>query len=138
MNTQDLKDYVVATFCANGIKRYPVSWAISAYTKHGPDHPSRVDFAVRAVSRREAIRLAKHMRVDYENDRTAATTESLYRLKEDDPRFGLQAGDVLVCEPMHWAWASEKIAVKHRQRDGYDPGCSQYRHQVEYVSGPRL
>lgn len=65
-------------------------------------------------------------------------TDSRYRLLHDDERFGLKAGDILVCESMHWAWAPEKVAVKYRESDGYEPGCSQYRQSVEWVSGPKL
>lgn len=64
--------------------------------------------------------------------------ESRYELLEDDPRFGLTKGDVLICEPMHWAWADEKIAVVRRERDGFDPLCSVYRSTVRHLSGPRL
>jgi hypothetical protein len=54
-----------------------------------------------------------------------------YELLHDDERFGLRAGDILVCEPMHPAWADEKLAVLHREGDGYDPGCSVYREMVK-------
>ncbi len=61
-----------------------------------------------------------------------------YRLVGDDDRHGLKAGDILVCGRMHWAWAPEKVAVLYRESDGYEPGCSQYRENVEHVSGPRV
>jgi hypothetical protein len=63
---------------------------------------------------------------------------SRYELLNDDPRFGLSKGDILICEPMHWAWAPEKVAVIRRETDGYEPGCSQYRQNVRHVSGPKL
>jgi hypothetical protein len=63
---------------------------------------------------------------------------SRYRLLLGDERFGLKADDILVCGPMHWAWADEKVAVLYRESDGYEPGCSQYRHSVEWVSGPKI
>ena len=56
-----------------------------------------------------------------------------YELLNDDPRFGLSEGDILLCEEMHWAWADEKVAVVRRESDGYVPGCSQYRHSVKYI-----
>ena len=62
---------------------------------------------------------------------------SRYELLHDDPRFGLSKGDILICEPMHWAWSPEKVAVVRRESDGYDPGCSQYRNCVRHVSGPK-
>jgi hypothetical protein len=67
------------------------------------------------------------------------TTEdpSRYELLIDDPRFGLSKGDVLICGPMHQAWASEKVAVVRRESDGFDPGCAQYRADVRHLSGPR-
>jgi hypothetical protein len=49
---------------------------------------------------------------------------SRYELMYDDERFHLKRGDILVCEPMHWAWANEKVAVLYRESDGYEPGCS--------------
>jgi hypothetical protein len=68
----------------------------------------------------------------------SATVElSRYELLIDDPRFRLKAGDILICERMHWAWADEKVAVVRRESDGYEPGCSQYRHSVRHVSGPK-
>lgn len=60
---------------------------------------------------------------------------SRYELVRDDPRFKLQKGDILLCGPMHWAWANEKVAVIERESDGYKPGCSQYRSDVKYL-GP--
>jgi hypothetical protein len=65
------------------------------------------------------------------------TYPSRYDLLDDDPRFGLSRGDVLVCESMHWAWADEKVAVLYRESDGHEPGCSQYRSHVRHLSGPR-
>ena len=62
---------------------------------------------------------------------------SRYELLFEDERFGLHKGDVLICEPMHWAWAPEKVAVVRRESDGYEPGCSQYRHDVKHLSGPQ-
>jgi len=66
-----------------------------------------------------------------------AEVTSRYRLLHDDPDFGLTAGDILICGPMHPAWRPEKVAVIRRESDGYEPGCSQYRESVEWVSGPR-
>ena len=62
---------------------------------------------------------------------------SRYELLTDDPRFGLSKGDVLICAPMHPAWGSEKVAVVKRESDGYEPGCSQYREDVRWLSGPK-
>lgn len=54
-----------------------------------------------------------------------------YELLEDDLRFKLKKGDVLICGPMHWAWATEKLAVIRRESDGYEPECSVYRETVK-------
>lgn len=61
---------------------------------------------------------------------------SRYELLRDDPRFRLVKGDILICEPMHWAWSSEKVAVVRRESDGFEPHCSQYRTDVRHLSGP--
>jgi len=61
-----------------------------------------------------------------------------YRLLRDEPRFDLKAGDMLVCGRMHPAWAREKVAVLYRERDHFMPSCSQYRDNVEFVSGTQV
>jgi hypothetical protein len=65
-----------------------------------------------------------------------ADDPSRYELLNDDPRFGLKAGDILICGRMHAAWSSEKVAVLRRESDGFEPGCSQYRSDVRHLSGP--
>jgi hypothetical protein len=67
---------------------------------------------------------------------TTPSPLSRYELIVEDERFGLHKGDVLICSRMHWAWADEKIAVVRRESDGYEPGCSLYRHMVRHLSGP--
>lgn len=62
---------------------------------------------------------------------------SRYELLHEDERFGLHKGDVVICEPMHPAWADEKVAVIRRESDGFEPGCSQYRSSIRHLSGPR-
>lgn len=71
----------------------------------------------------------------FDTDRSGGL--SRYELLTDEPRFNLVAGDVLICEPMHPAWANEKVAVVYRESDHYEPGCSQYRSNVRHLSGPR-
>lgn len=51
-------------------------------------------------------------------------------LREDDPRFHLSAGDVLLCMPYHLD-PGTKLTVVARESDGYDPSCNVYRSQVE-------
>ena len=67
----------------------------------------------------------------------AETALSRYELLYDDERFGLSAGDILICGPLNWAWPGEKVAVLRRESDGYEPGCTQYRVSVRHISGPR-
>ena len=57
-----------------------------------------------------------------------------YVLNEDEPRFGLTAGDVLVCEP-YWLDPGVKGTVLYRESDLFDPGCNVYWHQVVPVDG---
>lgn len=59
-------------------------------------------------------------------------TPRRYRLIEDDPGFGMTAGDILVCVP-YWLDPMDKLTVLHRERDGFNPGCNVYRHMVEMV-----
>jgi hypothetical protein len=57
----------------------------------------------------------------------------LVKLKEDDERFGMKAGDVLEVEP-YWLDPSDKLTVIRRVSDGFDPGCNVYRSQVTVVN----
>lgn len=113
------------------------NFIVTAYLRD-VDRRGRMVFEVEAETSKEAKKIAAQMRRDHERALATKTAESIYRLREDDGRFGLKAGDLLACESMHWAWAPEKIAVKYRLSDRYEPGCSQYRGSLEYVSGPRL
>ena len=54
----------------------------------------------------------------------------LVKLKADDARFGLLAGDILEVEP-YWLDPSDKFTVIRRVSDGYGPSCNVYRDQVE-------
>lgn len=56
--------------------------------------------------------------------------EMLFRLKTDDPRFGLHAGDELVC--INYPYDA-KVTVLYRKSDGYDPQCNQYTNSVEFL-----
>lgn len=50
-------------------------------------------------------------------------------LREDDLRFGLRKGDVLLCVP-YWL-DPDKLTVLHRESDGCAPQCNVYRSQVK-------
>lgn len=54
----------------------------------------------------------------------------LFRLVENDPTFGLNAGDVLRCQRYQYN-PYTKWVVLERVSDGYDPRCTVYRHQIE-------
>lgn len=60
-------------------------------------------------------------------------SERRYRLKEDDERFGLKSGDVLICIPYFYEH-DEKLSVIRRESDGFDPDCNVYRAQVERIT----
>ena len=55
---------------------------------------------------------------------------SRLRMLHDDLRFGLAAGDVLVCVPYPY---DEKWTVLRRESDGFDPECNQYVSDVEWI-----
>lgn len=54
------------------------------------------------------------------------------RMKRDDPRFGLDAGDLLLVT-RYWL-DPNKVTVIRRVSDGFDPECNQYSRDVEFVS----
>jgi hypothetical protein len=56
--------------------------------------------------------------------------EMVFRLKQDDPRFKLNAGDELIC--INYPYDA-KLTVLRRLSDGYDPECNQYMADVEFV-----
>jgi hypothetical protein len=56
---------------------------------------------------------------------------AVYRLREDDPRFNLTAGDLLLCTPYPY---DGKQTVLSRLSDGYDPQCNQYNGSLDFVS----
>lgn len=58
----------------------------------------------------------------------------LVKLKADDERFGMKAGDILEVEP-YWLDPSDKFTVIRRVSDGFDPGCNVYRSQVTTFDG---
>ena len=63
------------------------------------------------------------------SDHPDASRARRYVLREDDPRMGLSAGDVLLCVP-YWL-DPDKLTVLGREVDGFDPRCNVYRSQVE-------
>lgn len=53
-----------------------------------------------------------------------------FLLLADDPRFGLEAGDILRCVTYPW---DSKVSVLFREWDGYNPECNQYLHDVAFI-----
>jgi hypothetical protein len=72
-----------------------------------------------------------HRQRQIEISRWWRTREFVMRLKEDDPRFKLQAGDLLLCVNYPY---DDKVSVIRRLVDGYDPNCSQYTSDVEFIN----
>jgi hypothetical protein len=58
------------------------------------------------------------------------TREMVFRLKSDDPRFGLREDDELVC--INYPYDA-KVTVLYRKSDGYNPECNQYTRNVQFV-----
>jgi hypothetical protein len=56
--------------------------------------------------------------------------EMLFRLKHDDPHFGLNEGDELVCVSYPY---DDKVTVLYRKSDGFNPGCNQYTGSAEFM-----
>lgn len=71
----------------------------------------------------------------YERWRLEMLKPRRYTLKSDDDRFGLTAGDVLVCKP-YWLDPGCKLTVLYRESDGFDPQCNVYASEVKPVRGP--
>lgn len=59
-----------------------------------------------------------------------------YMLTEDDERFAMRAGDVLLCIP--YLPDPVKLTVICRISDGYDPECNVYLSQVQPMSDSGL
>lgn len=60
----------------------------------------------------------------------------IYRLKEDDSRFKLSEGDLLLGVP-YWL-DPDKVTILCRITDGFQPDCNQYRRSVEQVTDDDL
>jgi hypothetical protein len=58
------------------------------------------------------------------------TEHMIFEMREDDERFGLKKGDVLLCidYPL-----DAKVTVLRRLSDGYDPRCNQYIESVKFI-----
>lgn len=65
-----------------------------------------------------------------------SATVAIYRLKEDDPSFGMKAGDLLLCTTYHLD-PHVKGSVIARITDGFNPDCTVYWNQVEKLSVER-
>jgi hypothetical protein len=56
---------------------------------------------------------------------------SRWLLLDDDERFGLTSGDVLIGRP-YWL-DPDKVTVDFRESDGVDPECNQYRVNLRWT-----
>lgn len=61
---------------------------------------------------------------------------SVYKLTGDDERFGMSAGDVLLCVP--YGLDPGKLSVICRVTDGYNPECNVYKTQVTRMNDDAL
>lgn len=59
------------------------------------------------------------------------TEQMIVAMREDDPRFKLAKGDLLLCEKYPY---DAKVTILHRLSDGYDPECNQYIPDVRFVA----
>lgn len=57
----------------------------------------------------------------------------IVRIKEDDPRFDLKAGELYNAE-RYWLDPNDKVTLLERVSDGWNPMCNCYWHQVERVT----
>ena len=55
----------------------------------------------------------------------------LVEMLEDDKRFKLKKGDVLVA--IESSYDDEKVTIEYRQSDGFDPMCAQYKNSVKRI-----
>ncbi len=60
------------------------------------------------------------------------SSEFYVELREDDERFGLSMGDVLVATS-YWLDPG-KVTILRRLSDGFDPECNQYWPSVKFLS----
>lgn len=57
--------------------------------------------------------------------------EFLVEMLEDEERFKLKKGDILVATES--SYDDEKYTIEYRQIDGYDPMCAQYKSSVRRI-----
>lgn len=68
--------------------------------------------------------------------RATLNAYSLFYLKEDDERFKLKAGDILLGCP--YQYDHDKTSVAFRISDGYRPECNQYNSSVRSLTADEL
>jgi hypothetical protein len=54
------------------------------------------------------------------------------RIKKTDIRLGIKKGELYNIEP--YLFDNDKIVLRDRLPDGYEPLCTQYRHEVEIIA----
>jgi hypothetical protein len=95
---------IACTYCDRG----PGQRCVTASGDERAEHAVRFDAYLRA-------RRTRPMRME---------------LLVDDDRFGLLAGDVLVCVDYPY---DAKVTVLYREADGHQPECNQYNHHVRLI-----
>ncbi len=56
---------------------------------------------------------------------------AVYRLRDAQPNFGLESGDLLLCTPYPY---DAKQTVQQRLSDGYVPDCNQYNSNLDFIA----
>lgn len=106
-----------------------------------PLEPTQVAYAIscgycaqlageRCVTTTRRVRTYTHHERWRAANRDYRTREMWYVLRDDDPRFGLEAGDILRCIQYPY---DAKVTVLFREWDGYNPECNQYLNAVAFL-----
>lgn len=56
-----------------------------------------------------------------------------FAMLNDEPRFGLNAGDIVRCVNYPYDPYDPKVTVLFREEDGFDPECNQYLSDVAFL-----
>lgn len=56
----------------------------------------------------------------------------IVRIKKDEPRFEIKAGDVFFAE--RYRYDPDKVTLLKRITDDYDPRCNEYVENLEFVT----
>lgn len=79
----------------------------------------------------EILRTSPHQRRIQAVRKVTTVRTSRLLILEDDPRFGLEAGDIVTAHP--YGFDSAKWTVIAREADGFDPECNVYGNNTEWL-----